>query len=170
MVAVPMSPMSQYAPQTYDAVWAMALALKGAEERWRDTRGPLPSSGGWNVKLDRFDYTRHDMAAEFLRQFSQLNFMGISVSKREVGGESSAFSPWILSLLPLNRAPSPLKAPTGWELLCSNRSRAVSCNRSPCSTLRRNTWTLTAASVWTSSGRVARCRLRSGSSSSGTRP
>lgn len=76
----PQHTMSQYAPQTYDAVWAMALALKGAEERWRGNRGPLSSSsGGWNVKLDRFDYTRHDMAAEFLRQFSQLNFMGISV-------------------------------------------------------------------------------------------
>lgn len=73
-------PMSRYAPQTYDAVWAMALALKGAEERWRQTEGTVAASRQ-NVKLDGFDYTRHDMAAEFLRQFSQLNFMGISVSR-----------------------------------------------------------------------------------------
>lgn len=82
-MAIP-QPMSPYAPQTYDAVWAMALALKGAEERWRSGQEPaasLPPSVGTeqNVKLDRFDYTRHDMAAEFLRQFSQLSFMGISV-------------------------------------------------------------------------------------------
>lgn len=70
-------PMSQYAPQTYDAVWAMALALKGAEERWRT--GAAAVSG--HAKLEGFDYTRHDMAAEFLRQFSQLSFMGISVGR-----------------------------------------------------------------------------------------
>lgn len=73
-------PMSPYAPQTYDAVWAMALALKGAEERWRNGHAiPIASAEENHVKLDRFDYTRHDMAAEFLRQFSQLSFMGISV-------------------------------------------------------------------------------------------
>lgn len=71
-------PMSPYAPQTYDAVWAMALALKGAEERWRNYAQPSSELTG-NAMLDRFDYTRHDMAAEFLRQFSQLSFMGISV-------------------------------------------------------------------------------------------
>lgn len=73
-------PMSPYAPQTYDAVWAMALALKGAEERWRNGYAfPIASAETLHVKLDRFDYTRHDMAAEFLRQFSKLSFMGISV-------------------------------------------------------------------------------------------
>jgi gamma-aminobutyric acid type B receptor len=66
-------PLSQYAPQTYDAVWAMALALKGAEESWRKASTTPP-------KLDRFDYTRYDMAKEFLNQFSHLNFLGVSVS------------------------------------------------------------------------------------------
>lgn len=70
-------PMSRYAPQTYDAVWAMALALKGAEERWRTE---MQVTSGRQVNLDRFDYTRYDMAEEFLHQFSQLSFMGISVS------------------------------------------------------------------------------------------
>lgn len=82
-------PMSPYAPQTYDAVWAMALALKGAEEQWRNghaTRASAAAEDG-HVKLDRFDYTRHDMAAEFLRQFSRLSFMGISVSGRAEGAK-----------------------------------------------------------------------------------
>jgi gamma-aminobutyric acid type B receptor len=67
-------PLSKYAPQTYDAVWAMALALKGAEESWRKVSKTPP-------KLDRFDYTRYDMAMEFLKQFSHLNFLGVSVSE-----------------------------------------------------------------------------------------
>lgn len=73
--------MSPYAPQTYDAVWAMALALKGAEERWRNDAIASSRKTTKNEMLDRFDYTRQDMAAEFLRQFSQLSFMGISVRK-----------------------------------------------------------------------------------------
>lgn len=64
--------LSRYAPQTYDAVWAIALALRGAEERWQNESLP--------AKLDGFDYTRSDMAFEFLHQFSRLNFMGVSVS------------------------------------------------------------------------------------------
>lgn len=31
-------PLSRYAPQTYDAVWAIALALKGAETAWSTPR------------------------------------------------------------------------------------------------------------------------------------
>lgn len=68
-------PFSRYAPQTYDAVWAIALAMRGAEEFWRNTN--LDHS-----KLDRFDYTRYDMAMEFLNQFGHLNFLGVSVSKK----------------------------------------------------------------------------------------
>lgn len=64
-------PLSRYAPQTYDAVWAIALALRGAEERWQNNSV---------AKLDSFDYTRYDMALEFLHQFSRLNFLGVSVS------------------------------------------------------------------------------------------
>lgn len=87
-------PMSPYAPQTYDAVWAMALALRGAEERWRNGNAPRVAEDKSGVKLDLFDYTRHDMAAEFLRQFSQLSFMGISVGggrkeRREVKQKKS---------------------------------------------------------------------------------
>lgn len=65
-------PYSRYAPQTYDAVWAIALALKGAEASWKTVHKLF--------RLDEFDYTRNDMAAEFLNQFSQLNFLGVSVS------------------------------------------------------------------------------------------
>ncbi|XP_030383827.1 gamma-aminobutyric acid type B receptor subunit 1 [Scaptodrosophila lebanonensis] len=61
---------SRYAPQTYDAVWAIALALRAAEEQWR--RDAKQS------KLDGFDYTRSDMAWEFLQQLSKLHFLGVS--------------------------------------------------------------------------------------------
>lgn len=67
-------PLSRYAPQTYDAVWAIALALRGAEERWQNQNDSV------QAKLDGFDYTRYDMALEFLQQFSRLNFLGVSVS------------------------------------------------------------------------------------------
>ncbi|TMW45938.1 hypothetical protein DOY81_008982 [Sarcophaga bullata] len=62
---------SRYAPQTYDAVWAIALSLRGAEERWR--KDAMQQS-----KLDRFDYTRSDMASEFLQQMGKLDFLGVS--------------------------------------------------------------------------------------------
>lgn len=71
-------PISRYAPQTYDAVWAIGLALKGAEEFWRNESRYLGKKR--RVKLDRFDYTRYDMANEFLNQLSRLNFLGVSVS------------------------------------------------------------------------------------------
>jgi gamma-aminobutyric acid type B receptor len=69
-------PISRYAPQTYDAVWAIGLALKGAEEFWRNESQILRKR---RAKLDGFDYTRDDMASEFLNQFSRLNFLGVSV-------------------------------------------------------------------------------------------
>ncbi|XP_034471804.1 gamma-aminobutyric acid type B receptor subunit 2 [Drosophila innubila] len=61
---------SQYAPQTYDAVWAIALALRAAEEHWRQDAA--------QSKLDGFDYTRSDMAWEFLQQLGKLHFLGVS--------------------------------------------------------------------------------------------
>lgn len=71
------SVVSRYAPQTYDAVWAIALSLRGAEERWR--KDAMQQS-----KLDRFDYTRSDMASEFLQQMGKLDFLGVSVSQNLV--------------------------------------------------------------------------------------
>lgn len=68
-------PLSRYAAQTYDAVWAIALSLSGAEakwKQWKNNSSPL-------LQLDHFDYTRYDMATEFFHQFSRLNFLGVSV-------------------------------------------------------------------------------------------
>ncbi|ALC37925.1 GABA-B-R3 [Drosophila busckii] len=61
---------SRYAPQTYDAVWAIALALRASEEHWRQN--------ATHSKLDGFDYTRSDMAWEFLQQLGKLHFLGVS--------------------------------------------------------------------------------------------
>ncbi|XP_050321849.1 gamma-aminobutyric acid type B receptor subunit 1 [Bactrocera neohumeralis] len=61
---------STYAPQTYDAVWAIALALRAAEERWQKL--------GLQSKLNQFDYVRADMAREFLQQMAKLDFLGVS--------------------------------------------------------------------------------------------
>ncbi|XP_032294068.1 gamma-aminobutyric acid type B receptor subunit 2 [Drosophila virilis] len=61
---------SRYAPQTYDAVWAIALALRAAETHWRQNAA--------KSKLDGFDYTRSDMAWEFLQQLGKLHFLGVS--------------------------------------------------------------------------------------------
>lgn len=66
-------PFSRFAPETYDAVWSIALTLKGAEEQWKMSRN--------NKKLKSFDYSRKDLVEDFLLQFSQLKFQGISVSK-----------------------------------------------------------------------------------------
>ncbi|XP_068141556.1 gamma-aminobutyric acid type B receptor subunit 2 [Drosophila tropicalis] len=66
----PDAPISQYAPQTYDAVWAIALALRASEEHWRRQEA--------KSKLDGFDYTRSDMAWEFLQQLGKLHFLGVS--------------------------------------------------------------------------------------------
>uniref|UniRef100_A0AAG5D8V8 G-protein coupled receptors family 3 profile domain-containing protein n=1 Tax=Anopheles atroparvus TaxID=41427 RepID=A0AAG5D8V8_ANOAO len=62
---------SQFAPQTYDAVWAMALALRGAEKTWSQTRTN-------RIHLADYDYTRYDIAKELLHQFDLLTFNGIS--------------------------------------------------------------------------------------------
>lgn len=54
------------------------MALRGAEEVWRNEFKLNKTKK--RVKLDFFDYTRYDMANEFLNQFSRLNFLGVSVS------------------------------------------------------------------------------------------
>lgn len=69
-------PLSRYAAQTYDAVWAMALSLDGAEIKWKQWKQKNSST---IPQLDHFDYTRYDMALEFFHQFSRLNFLGVSV-------------------------------------------------------------------------------------------
>lgn len=71
-------PFSRFAPETYDAVWSMALALKGAEELWQREQ-KLKGSPPKRKKLDAFDYTRQDLAKDLLEQFSRLKFQGISV-------------------------------------------------------------------------------------------
>jgi gamma-aminobutyric acid type B receptor len=68
-------PVTRYAPQTYDAVWAMALAMRGAREKWKTSKLP--------IKLHQFDYSRKDMTEEFLSQLEQLEFLGVSVSSME---------------------------------------------------------------------------------------
>lgn len=68
-------PLSRYAAQTYDAVWAIALALSGAETKWKRWK----NNSTEKLQLDHFDYTRYDMALEFFHQFSRLNFLGVSV-------------------------------------------------------------------------------------------
>lgn len=70
-------PLSRYAAQTYDAVWAMALSLNGAEIKWKQWK--QNNSSTIQPQLDHFDYTRYDMALEFFHQFSRLNFLGVSV-------------------------------------------------------------------------------------------
>ncbi|XP_068085262.1 gamma-aminobutyric acid type B receptor subunit 2 [Anabrus simplex] len=65
-------PITRYVPQTYDAVWAIALALRGALFKWIETAGRKSPT------LKQFDYSRQDMAEEFLKQLGQLNFLGVS--------------------------------------------------------------------------------------------
>lgn len=69
--------LSRYAAQTYDAVWAMALSLNGAEDKWKQWN--QNNSSTIQPQLDHFDYTRYDMALEFFHQLSRLNFLGVSV-------------------------------------------------------------------------------------------
>nr|XP_049696592.1 gamma-aminobutyric acid type B receptor subunit 2 [Helicoverpa armigera] len=70
---------SPYAPQTYDAVWAIALALSKAEQLWRSL-GNRRSDGTNSTRLglSHFDYDRQDMAKEFLDQLANLSFVGVS--------------------------------------------------------------------------------------------
>ncbi|XP_073949061.1 gamma-aminobutyric acid type B receptor subunit 3, partial [Choristoneura fumiferana] len=73
---------SPFAPQTYDAVWAIALSLSKAEQLWRSLEmthhnGTL-LKGGAMLGLSHFDYNRKDMAEEFLNQLANLSFLGVS--------------------------------------------------------------------------------------------
>jgi len=68
-------PVTRYAPQTYDAVWAIAMALHGAQQKWETREFPTP--------LHHFNYNRGDMSEEFLSQLGQLDFLGVSVSSVE---------------------------------------------------------------------------------------
>lgn len=52
---------SGYAKQTYDAVWAMGLALRKTNN------------------LMNFHYKRKDMAKKFVSTMESLHFMGVSV-------------------------------------------------------------------------------------------
>ncbi|XP_038214710.1 gamma-aminobutyric acid type B receptor subunit 2 [Zerene cesonia] len=70
-VGVPISP---FAPHTYDAVWAIALALSRAEHLWRTSDSNTTKTLG----LGHFDYDRKDMAEEFLNQLGNLSFLGVS--------------------------------------------------------------------------------------------
>lgn len=74
-------PFSPFAPETYDAVWSIALALKGAEELWQN-ESKLSQKRN-RKKLDLFDYTRKDLVKDFLEQFSHLKFQGISVNNKK---------------------------------------------------------------------------------------
>ncbi|XP_041988490.1 gamma-aminobutyric acid type B receptor subunit 2 isoform X2 [Aricia agestis] len=61
---------SQNAHYTYDAVWAIALALSKSEVLWKNQNA--------NLSLTHFDYNRKEMAEEFLSQIGNLSFLGIS--------------------------------------------------------------------------------------------
>lgn len=72
-------PFSRFVHTTYDAVWSIALALKNAEQLWRNE-----SRTGHKKKLKglySFDYNRSDLAEDFVKQFGQLKFKGISVMR-----------------------------------------------------------------------------------------
>lgn len=62
---------TEYARQSYDAVWTIALALKSSEDNWR--------AENKNLRIHNFDYSREDMAEDFINQLSQINFLGVSV-------------------------------------------------------------------------------------------
>lgn len=72
---------SPYAPQTYDAVWSIALSLRDAEAKWRLAAMQRTKPGRPNTTtLADFHYQRTDMTAEFQRRLEHLSFMGVSVS------------------------------------------------------------------------------------------
>lgn len=72
-------PFSRFAPETYDAVWSIALALKGAEESWRNEFRMNKTLK--RKKLETFDYNNKNLTRDFLEQFSRLKFQGVSVNK-----------------------------------------------------------------------------------------
>lgn len=58
--------------QTYDAVWAIALAFHNVERNWRSMNS--------SSTLGKFTYDNHLMAQNFSSSMSSLRFMGVSVS------------------------------------------------------------------------------------------
>ncbi|XP_059477386.1 gamma-aminobutyric acid type B receptor subunit 2 isoform X2 [Neocloeon triangulifer] len=62
-------PITRYTPQTYDAVWAIAMTLHNTESRRR-------SLG--LASISNFDYGDSHMAHEFLREMAGLEFLGVS--------------------------------------------------------------------------------------------
>lgn len=73
-------PFSRFVHTTYDAVWSIALALKSAQQLWKNESTII--DGGKMRKgkrLESFDYTKRDMATDFVDQFRRLKFQGISV-------------------------------------------------------------------------------------------
>ncbi|KAL4710596.1 hypothetical protein ACJJTC_003232 [Scirpophaga incertulas] len=69
---------SAFAPHTYDAVWAIALALSKAENLWRNVDFDGNGTDREKLGLGQFDYDRKDMAEEFLNQLANLSFVGVS--------------------------------------------------------------------------------------------
>ncbi|XP_071455061.1 uncharacterized protein GABA-B-R3 [Hetaerina americana] len=56
-------PVTKYAPQAYDAVWAIALALR---------------HGDLLKRAADFDYHQKDLAADFLSELAKVQFLGVS--------------------------------------------------------------------------------------------
>lgn len=63
---------SKFAGQTYDAVWAMALALAETEVLLNRQ----------NESMAQYTHTRKDLAQLLLEQLKNLRFIGVSVSRR----------------------------------------------------------------------------------------
>lgn len=61
---------SKFAEQTYDAVWAMALALAGTEILLNRQ----------NESIAQYTHTRKDLAYHLLEQLKLQHFVGVSVS------------------------------------------------------------------------------------------
>lgn len=61
---------SKFAGQTYDAVWAIALALARTEVLLNRQ----------NESMARYTHTRKDLAYRLLEQLKLLHFVGVSVS------------------------------------------------------------------------------------------
>ena len=59
---------SQFAPETYDAVWAVALGLEKVQKKH-------------NYDFDKFNRTNGTFTQLLKSEIGQLNFSGISVSK-----------------------------------------------------------------------------------------
>lgn len=145
--------MSPYAPQSYDAVWSMALAMREAEAKWRRRSG----RGRPTTTLADFDYTRTDMTQEFQRQLERQSFMGVSVSAHCV----SQTYPSMNSMPLLRRDRFRSAAPIGSACRCSCRCSTATCCRSHCFGRKTGSWTSSVRRAQRSAGTAVRCRLPS---------